>query len=208
MSLAYRLLYAVGYTPWEQIAELPAANERIAALFEREEKGHEPPYGQALDLGCGSGIWAVELARRGWDVTGVDFIPKALRRARARARRAGVELRLVQGDVTKLGAADVGSGFRFLLDFFLFHDELTDEQRKAMGRQVTAIAAPGATLLMTAWAPGRRGPLPRGASRSDIEAAYPHWTVIDEEPFNVVHGARFYKHIPTADPRVYRLRRA
>jgi SAM-dependent methyltransferase len=207
MSLAYRLLYAVGYTPWEQIAELPAANERISALFEREEQGREPPYGQALDLGCGSGIWAVELARRGWHVTGVDFIPKALRRARARARRAGVELRLVQGDVTKLGAADVGSGFRFLLDFFLFHDELTDEQRTAMGRQVTAIAAPGATLLMTAWAPGRRGPLPRGASRGDIEAAYPHWTMIDEEPFNVVSGARFYKHIRTADPRVYRLRR-
>jgi hypothetical protein len=169
MSLAYRLLYAVGYAPWEQIAGLPAANQRISALFEREEQGREAPYGRALDLGCGSGIWAV---------------------------------------VTKLGSADVGSGFRFLLDFFLFHDELTDDQRTAMGRQVTAIAAPGATLLMTAWAPGRRGPLPRGASRGDIEAACPEWTVIDEEPFDVVTGARFYKHIRNADPRVYRLRRA
>jgi SAM-dependent methyltransferase len=207
MSLAYRLLYAVGYTPWEQIAKLPAARERISALFEREEKGREPPYGQALDLGCGSGIWAVELATRGWEVTGVDIIPKALRRARARARQAGVEIRLVHGDVTTLGAGDVGSGFRFLVDFFLFHDELTDDQRKAMGRQVTAIAAPGATLLMTAWAPGRRGPLPRGASRGDIEAAYPDWTLIDDEPFDIVTEARFYKHIRTADPRVYRLRR-
>jgi len=207
MSLAYRLLYAVGYTPWEQIAELAAASRRICALFEREEEGREPPYGRALDLGCGSGIWAVELARRGWEVTGVDLVPKALRRARARARRAGVELRLVRGDVTKLGTADVGSGSGFLLDLFLFHDELTDDQRMAMGRRVTAIAAPDATLLITAWAPGRRGPLPRGASRGDIEAAYPDWTVIDEEPFDAVTGARFYKHVRNADPRVYRLRR-
>ncbi len=207
MSLAYKLLYAVGYTPWEQIAALPGVDERVSALFEREEVGRRPPYGQALDLGCGSGIWAVELARRGWQVTGVDFVPKALRRARERARQAGVELRLVEGDVTNLGTAEVGSGFRFLLDFFLFHDELTDEQRVAMGREVTAIAAPGATLLITAWAPGRRGPLPRGASRGDIEAAYPQWTVVDEEPFDVVTGARFYRHIRNADPRVYRLRR-
>jgi SAM-dependent methyltransferase len=154
MSLAYRLLYAVGYAPREQIAELPLASRRISALFEREERGREPPHGKALDLGCGSGIWAVELARRGWEGTGVDVIPKALRRARERAARAGVELRFVQGDVTNLRATDVGSGFRLLLDFFLFHDGLTDEQRTAMGREVTAIAAPGATLLTTAWAPG------------------------------------------------------
>ncbi len=207
MSLAYRLLYAVGYVPWEQPAKLDAVHERISALFEREEEGRQPPYGQALDLGCGSGIWGVELARRGWQVTGVDLVPKALRRARARARQAGVELRLVEGDVTKLGATGLGSGFRLLTDFFLFHDELTDAQRVAMGREVTAIAAPSATLLMTAWAPGRRGPLPRGASRADVEAAYPEWKVIDEEPFDVVTGARFYRHIRKADPRVYRLRR-
>jgi SAM-dependent methyltransferase len=203
MSLAYRLLYAVGYTPWEQIARLPVANSRISALFDREEKGR---HGKALDLGCGSGIWAVELAKRGWEVTGVDIVPKALHRARDRARHAGVTMRLVEGDVTNLQAADVGSGFRLIVDFFLFHDELTDEQRAAMGRQVTAIAAPGATLLMTAWAPGRRGPLPRGASRSDIETAYPEWKVIDDDSFDVMSGARFYKHIRNADPRVYRLR--
>jgi hypothetical protein len=46
MSLAYRLLYAISYTPWEQIAGLPAAKERIAAWFEREEQGREPPMGR------------------------------------------------------------------------------------------------------------------------------------------------------------------
>jgi methylase of polypeptide subunit release factors len=116
LSLAYRILYRVGFTPWERIAESPAA-QQIAALFAREEEGREPPHGRALDLGCGSGIWAVELAKRGWDVTGVDFVPKAIRRARERAAAAEVDVRLVEGDVTRLEEAGVGSGVSLLVDF-------------------------------------------------------------------------------------------
>jgi SAM-dependent methyltransferase len=206
MSLAYRMLYRVGFTPWEQLASLPELRGRVSALFEREEQGREAPFGRMLDLGCGSGIWGIELARRGWEVTGVDFVPKALRRARERAERAGVEMRLVEGDVTRLRESDVGADFPFLLDFGVFHDELTDEQRAAMGREVTAVAAPGATLVMMAWAPGRRGPLPRGASREDIEAAYPEWKVVDEEAFEIAE-AWFFRLVRKAEPRFYRLRR-
>jgi hypothetical protein len=82
---------------------------------------------------------------------------------------------------------------------------LTDEQRKAMGREVSALAAPEATLLMMAWAPGRRGPLPRGASRGDIEAAYPEWEVVDEEAFDLSE-AWFFRYVRSADPRFYWLR--
>lgn len=206
MSLGYKVLYGIGFTPWEEIAELPAFTERFAALFDREEAGRTPPYGPVLDLGCGSGIWSVELARRGWEVTGVDIVPKALRRARRRAREAGVEVRLVEGDVTKLGTTGVGSGFPLLIDFGLFHDELSDRERAAMGREVNAVAAPGANLLMAAWARGRRGPMPRGASRGDIETAYRGWSVVEEEAFDIT-DAPFYRFFPNADPRLYRLRR-
>ena len=203
MSPAYRILYRVGFTPWEQMVRSMPIVEQISALFAREEAGRQPPYGQALDLGCGSGIWAVKLAARGWQVTGVEFVPKALRGARERAQEAGVEMRLIEGDVTSLRATSVGSGFRFLLDFGLFHG-LTDEQREAMGREVSGVAAPGATMLMLAWAPGRRRLLPRGASRGDIEAAYPAWKVIDEE--GLADEPRAPKYVRKADPRFCRLR--
>jgi len=202
MSVAYKLLYGVGFTPWEQMAELPPITEQISGMFDRAEAGREPPFGRALDLGCGSAIWAVELASRGWQVTGVDFVPKALRRATERAAEADVDLQLIEGDVTALADAGVGSGFQLLIDFGCFHDELNDAQRSDEARGASAAAGPGATLLLMAWKPGRRGPLPRGASREDVASAFSAWRIVDEEPMEVSQAPRYVR---KADPRFYRL---
>lgn len=146
---------------------------------------------------------SVELAQRGWQVTGVEIVPKALRAARQRVQEGGVEVQLLRGDVTALRAAGTGSGFRFVLDFGCFHG-LKDKERAAMGREVSAVTVPGATMLMIAWAPGHRGPLPRGASRAEIEAAFPEWKTIGEDrlPVSALPGP-----LRNVDPRVYRLRR-
>lgn len=203
-AISYKVLYKVGFTPWEGSAEQARTREQISAMFDREEDGREPPYGPALDLGCGGGLWSIELARRGWQVTGVDIVPKALRIARERAQRAGVNVRFVQGDLAALRAAEVGSGYRLLLDFGAVHG-LKEAQRRAAGREVTAVAASDATLLMLAFPPGRRGPLPRGMSHAEIGAAYPEWEVVEGE----VLDAELPK-IATKDgqPHWYRLTRA
>ena len=60
-------------------------------MFDREESRREQPYGAALDIGTGSGIWGVELAKRGWQVTGIDVVEKALARGRDHATKASVE---------------------------------------------------------------------------------------------------------------------
>jgi SAM-dependent methyltransferase len=176
----YRLAYAIGFHPWEDAATDDPFVEKISDVLDREQDGGRPPYGRALDLGTGSGIWGIELARRGWDVTGVDIVEKALRRAEERVEEAGVEMRLVHGDVTALRDAGLGSGFRLLLDTGTFHG-LADAQRETMGREVSAVAAPDATLLLLVW-PRRRRPLIRGASRGEVEAAFPDWEVTDVEP--------------------------
>lgn len=176
----YRFAYSIGFHPWEDAAENRPFVEKAAEVFAREETGRAAPFGRALDVGTGSGIWGIELAKRGWEVTGIDFVPKALARAHDRARQAGVEMRLVQGDVTTLAQAGVGTGFRLILDTGTFHDFKAD-QRAAMGRGVEAIARPDATLLLLVW-PRRRRPLIRGASREEIEAAFPGWTITDVAP--------------------------
>jgi SAM-dependent methyltransferase len=186
VRIPYKLFYRLGFHPWEDLAEHPPFAEKLAELFAREESGREPPYGPALDLGCGSGVWGVRLAKRGWQVTGVDIVDKALERARERAREAGVDVRILHGDVTALRDphdryANLETNyFRLVLDTGTFHG-LTDAQRQAMGREIDAVAADDATLLLDCFAPRRRGPLPRGASRSDVEAAFPNWEITDIE---------------------------
>ncbi len=176
----YRLAYSVGFHPWEDAAHDPPFAEKISEMFDREERGREPPYGTALDIGTGSGIWGIELAKRGWQVTGIDFVDTALRRGRDRAHDAGVDMRFVRGDVTALERADIGGSFRLVLDTGTFHD-FNEEQRKAMGRGVSAIASPDATVLLLVW-PKRRRPLIRGASRDEVEEAFPGWEITHVEP--------------------------
>jgi cyclopropane fatty-acyl-phospholipid synthase-like methyltransferase len=176
----YTLAYAIGFHPWENLADHAPFAERLLELVAREEHQDGPPYGLALDVGTGSAVWGVQLAKRGWEVTGIDVVERVLRRARERVDEAGVEMRVVHGDVTALREAGVGSGFRLVLDTGTFHS-LTDAQREAMGRGVSAVAARDATVIVDCFAPRRRGPLPRGASRADVERAFPGWKVTDVE---------------------------
>ena len=174
----YSLAYRIGFHPWEDAEEQPSFADKFSTLLDREERRRQPPYGQALDVGTGSGIWGIKLAQRGWQVTGIDIVGGVLQRAHDRVRKAGVEMRLVQGDVTELRTTAVGTGFRLVLDTGTFHG-LNAAERGMMGREIDAVAAPDATVLMIAWAPRRRGPLPRGVGREEIEAAFPGWDVTE-----------------------------
>jgi len=199
----WKIAYAIGFHPWEDTDQ--EFSKSLELLLEREEQGRESPYGRALDVGTGSAIWAIELAKRGWEVTGVDLVEKALERGRERVQAAGLEIKLVQGDVTQLSGAELESGFQLILDTGTFHD-LNTEQQKGMARSVDAVATKDATLILLCW-PRRIRPLIRGVSREEIEAAFEGWRVTDVEP-------SFFKLPPPLewvlrpDEHWYRLRRA
>ena len=55
-----------------------------------------------LDLGCGYGRIAHELALAGADVTGIDLVPTMIERARTRAERAEVSIDYRVGDMSRL----------------------------------------------------------------------------------------------------------
>ena len=203
MSLFYKLAHRIGIKPWEQMAALPIAKQ-IYRLFDREESERHRPYGRLLDLGCGTGIWSVTMAKRGWEVTGVDIAGTAVRAAKERARRENVRITFIEGDVAALSALGVGAGFGLILDFGTVHG-LSRPQREVVGREVSAAAAGDATMLILSWRPGFRGPLPHGASREDIQAAFPDWALVSDEVADVSDAAGFIK---KAEPHFYRLRRS
>ncbi len=193
----YALGYRLGFTPWERYG--PAAAASIAALLDREEAERTRPLGRALDLGCGRGQYAPELARRGWDVVGVDYVPQAI----DAANRKGIAgARFVVGDVTDLEAAGLGT-FDFFFDVGCFQG-LSPEQRLAEGRGVSALAVPGATLLMLAFGPTRIRSLVGGVSQADVEAAFPGWELLSVDPGET---AGLGWPMSKTAPQWYRLRR-
>jgi cyclopropane fatty-acyl-phospholipid synthase-like methyltransferase len=142
VGIAYRLMYRLGFTPWDAVlpGELTAIMEGPGAL----------PAGRALDLGSGLGRKAIYMAGHGWHVTGVESVPHAVREASRRARSAGVEVDFRLGDVTRLGDLGLTPGYSLVFDFGCYHG-LKPDQRVRYADGVTALAAPGATLLMMAF---------------------------------------------------------
>jgi len=172
----YTLAYAVGFTPWERAGV--AGGSALADMLERVEAGRGGP-GRALDLGCGSGMHVVNLATRGWTVTGVDLVDRALDRARQRLRGSGVPAAVLKADVTELPERLVGTDYDLFLDLGCFHG-LADADRMRMARAVTRLAAPGASLLMLAFGKPVGPPFMRQqASLGDIEGAFPGWVTTD-----------------------------
>ena len=58
--------------------------------------------GSILDIGCGTGRHAIELAKRGYNVTGVDLSESMLGKARQNEALAGVEVKFLQKDARTL----------------------------------------------------------------------------------------------------------
>lgn len=197
MSRWYRFMYRVGLTPWESDYSLVP---QLEGLLDSEEADREMPYGPGLDLGCGTGRWSVLLAKRGWKVTGIDVVPKAVRTARERARDEGVEVEILEGDVTALRDAGVAPGFSFFLDVECFN-HLGDEQRAKVGAEVNAVASDDATMLLLVWTKARRGPLPPGAGPDDLTRALPGWSIVDQHPYEGEMPAP----LRSASPRWFRL---
>lgn len=187
MNRLYKIFYLIGFRPWEDAVRGEPAPPELLELI----TGTEPlSVGKALDIGCGSGIDSVFLATHGWEVTGVEVEPRAVKEARQRAQAAGVPVRFVQGDVTKLSDLGIGTGFTLLLDIGCFHT-LPRSQRSRYAQEITAAASPDATLLLFAFA--------YGASPAEIRRRFTDgWDLLWERQGS---ARRFLK------PHWYRLRR-
>lgn len=54
-----------------------------------------------LDIGCGTGRHSVELARRGYDVTGIDMSSRMLKKAKQKARKEQLAIRFLKKDARR-----------------------------------------------------------------------------------------------------------
>ncbi len=137
--------------------------------FVLEELGL-PPGSRILDVGCGTGRHAVELARRGYQITGVDISAGMLAEAEKAAREADVEVELIHADATRFMSDKLFDAAICLCEgaFSLLGGEDDPyEHDLAILRNIRAALRPGARFVLTALNACR---LIRQATQEDVES--------------------------------------
>src|SRR5918911_2831814 len=125
-------------------AAVPAEQTQLEANFIQTMLGL-PQGASVLDVPCGNGRLSLELAARGFNVTGVDFATDFIREARGRASEKGLNVAFEERDMRDLpwaaefdGAICFGNSFGYM----------TDEGNAQFVRSVASALKPGARFII------------------------------------------------------------
>ena len=135
MSLLRRFIFNLRYlskAPWDSGISPPELLEFIS----------QHKAGRAIDLGCGTGTNVITIGRAGWQVTGIDFAPRAIQIAKRKSKDAGISAQFLVSDVTNF---KIDGQFDLALDMGCFHGV---DNRAAYLDQLTHILAPGGYWLL------------------------------------------------------------
>ena len=177
----------VAVVPWADLAP----NPHVVDWLDRER----PAPGRALDIGCGLGDTAEDLARRGFAVVAFDVARSAVAEAHRRFPQSRVDYRVA--DLLNL-PPDFEGAFDLVVECYTLQ-VLPPEARARAVAALRGTLRPGGTLLVVAR--GREpedppGQMPWPLTRSEVEAiAAPGLTLAGFEDF-----------LDGEDPPVRRLR--
>ena len=130
----------VGWDDTQQLAANIASMDRIL------QWPTFPRTGRVLELGCGAGNICIELAKRGFEVWGVDIAPTAIEWARQNAVLGGVCGEFSVGNVLELtDFAD--ESFDVVLDGHCLHCIIGDDRARFFAN-ARRLLRPGGTLLV------------------------------------------------------------
>lgn len=163
-----RILFQYMYfhrPPWDTGISPPELLEFIQT--------HNP--GRAIDIGCGTGTNLITLANARWEVTGVDFAPRAIKIARRKLRQAGVQANLLIQDVTKLWR--ITGPFDFALDLGCFHGIPQAGKSKYL-EELDRILAPNGYWLMYAFLKSDPHQTRSGLLEAEISLISSHLTLL------------------------------
>ncbi len=126
--------------------DLPWHSDKPAELLIKAISERKVP-GKALDLGCGTGVFSVYLAKQGYEVTGLDFIPKALTMAQQRAEAENAHVTWVLADLFDWQAADP---FDLVLDSGCLHTVASGNMSRYK-EKLLSWTAPHADYILAHW---------------------------------------------------------
>jgi SAM-dependent methyltransferase len=132
--------------------------------------------GAVLDAGCGTGEHALFYAARRHEAWGIDAVPLAIAKARAKAEARGLRVTFVVGDMLDPGA--LGRRFDHVVDSGLFH-VFSDADRVRYVESLGALVVPGGTVHLLCFSeltPGDVGP--RRVTQAELRAAFSQGWVV------------------------------
>jgi SAM-dependent methyltransferase len=91
------------YAPWYDLLYEDKDYISETSFVEDQLRRWGAKSGKLLDLGCGTGVHALEFARRGWTVSGIDMSADMVRHAEARLSKDNLKVHFRQGDVCQAG---------------------------------------------------------------------------------------------------------
>ncbi len=138
--------YAQWYdTFYNQEKDYVIETEHLVQQFNR----HHVPGKRVLDLACGTGGHALELARRGYRITGVDLAPAMLDLARAKAEAAGYDIDFIHCPMEQF---QVKEPYDAAVCLFAAFDYLTGiKQVRSFIANLRRLVRPGGLFIMDFW---------------------------------------------------------
>lgn len=135
---------------WQASGSITEKAAKLAATLAAD---HYPKQGKALELGCGAGDLSLEMAARGYDVSGVDIAPTAIEWARDKARERGLTADFQVGSVLDL-ARYADSAFDIVLDGYCLHCIIGEDRAKFYAAARRVLKPGGLLHINTMWDDG------------------------------------------------------
>lgn len=131
-------LLAVHLNPDIDLASRKPAT--ILSTIEWLEQAVPGPGAAILDMGCGPGLYAEHLAKRGYHVTGMDISANSIRHARGAAQKSGLDITYRNQDYRAMGDTEA---FDLILMIFTDFGVLVPEDREKVLSNVYRALKPG-----------------------------------------------------------------
>ena len=121
-------------------------SRKIAVMAKVLAEGGPEGGVQGLDIGCGQGWYACEMARLGYRISGCDLSAGQIDRARAYAERKGVRVEFQVAAASRLPYGDGTFDFAYAIN--VFHHITTPQAHRQAFLEVVRVLKPGGLFFL------------------------------------------------------------